>query len=216
MKKKLLILSGPQGSGNHLMSKVFSLHPEVSGWEELLERYWIGHDEESFSAYWAGEKELTKDLFEAKNFWVTSISTPFINNGEETVPAIRDFVQKVKTLGIDVVIGLIVRDQNIVRFQQTRVRGKETLPVAVNLFTDLLDDPPCPIQFLDFEGLYLYKGHWLKWISSLLDFPVAHDDPKLLEILTVDSNKKYINFVDEYWLDQEVQKASKPKHLRKL
>lgn len=215
MRKRLLILTGPQGSGNHLMSKVFSLHPEVSGWSDLLNQYWIGHDEEYFSDYWSGEKELSKDLFEDKKFWVTSISTPFINNGIEAVPAIKEFVKKVQALEIDVVIGIIVRDQNIVRHQQSRVRGKETLPQAVSLYSDLLDQSPCPIHFLDFEGLYLYKAYWLKWISKLLEFPIAHDDPKLLEILSIDSNKKYVSFVDNFWLDEEVKKASAPKHARK-
>ena len=33
--KKLLIITGPQGSGNHLVSRLFSLHDDVGGWKEL-------------------------------------------------------------------------------------------------------------------------------------------------------------------------------------
>ncbi|MFA6236848.1 MAG: hypothetical protein WC635_05920 [Bacteriovorax sp.] len=215
MKKKLLILTGPQGSGNHLMSKVFSVHPEVSGWEELLESYWIGHDEEFFAPYWSGEKELIPSLFEGKKYWVTSISVPFINDGVEVIPAMLAFIKKVQSFDIDVVLGVIVRDQNIVRHQQKRVREKVTLPLAIELYSDLMDQSPCPIHFLDFEGLYLYKSHWLRWISTLLAFPVAYDHPKILEILSSDSNQKYVSFVDDYWLDQEVKKACTPKNLRK-
>ena len=43
MRKKMLILTGPQGAGNHLWSKIFSLHPEVFGWKTLLDNYWEAH-----------------------------------------------------------------------------------------------------------------------------------------------------------------------------
>ena len=46
--KKMLILTGPQGSGNHMWSKIFALHPSVYGWQELVEEFWIGHDREPF------------------------------------------------------------------------------------------------------------------------------------------------------------------------
>jgi hypothetical protein len=44
--KKLLIITGPQGSGNHMWSKILALHPAVNGWSALLEEYWIPHDRE--------------------------------------------------------------------------------------------------------------------------------------------------------------------------
>ena len=31
-KPNMLIVTGPQGSGNHLFAKLFNLHPEVYGW----------------------------------------------------------------------------------------------------------------------------------------------------------------------------------------
>ena len=30
---KILIITGPQGSGNHLYSKIFAMHPLVNGWK---------------------------------------------------------------------------------------------------------------------------------------------------------------------------------------
>ena len=48
----ILIITGPQGSGNHLFSKIFALSPEVQGWAALNEKYWIGHDQEPFAEYW--------------------------------------------------------------------------------------------------------------------------------------------------------------------
>ena len=43
MMKTLAILTGPQGSGNHLWSKIFSLHEDVFGWKSLLDNYWEAH-----------------------------------------------------------------------------------------------------------------------------------------------------------------------------
>ena len=35
--KKLLIITGPQGSGNHLFSRILSTGTQVGGWKGLLE-----------------------------------------------------------------------------------------------------------------------------------------------------------------------------------
>ena len=40
-----------------------------------------------------------------------------------------------------------------------------------------------------------------------MDFPIAHWDPEIDEILKADANRKYIKTVDEYWLDHEVHRA---------
>ena len=48
--KTLLILTGPQGSGNHLWSKIFALHPDVYAWHALLHEYWIGPNIVRFAA----------------------------------------------------------------------------------------------------------------------------------------------------------------------
>ena len=39
----MLIITGPQGAGNHMWAKIFSLHPEVFGWNTLLDNYWESH-----------------------------------------------------------------------------------------------------------------------------------------------------------------------------
>jgi hypothetical protein len=44
--KKLIILIGPQGSGNHLFSKCFMTSSKIGGWKELLTTYWQGHHKE--------------------------------------------------------------------------------------------------------------------------------------------------------------------------
>jgi hypothetical protein len=56
--KTILILTGPQGSGNHMWSKIFALHPQVRGWQALLDQYWIGHDQEPWAQYWQDPAQL--------------------------------------------------------------------------------------------------------------------------------------------------------------
>ena len=58
--KKLLIVTGPQGSGNHLFSRLLSLHPAVEGWTEMLDQYWVPSDQEPFAEYWVTPELLTQ------------------------------------------------------------------------------------------------------------------------------------------------------------
>ncbi len=74
--KKLLLIVGPQGSGNHLYSKIFALHPDVLGWKDLNKTYWIVHDQEPFNKFWVDPTEWdTADFGEYTNLCV-SISAP--------------------------------------------------------------------------------------------------------------------------------------------
>lgn len=209
--RKLLVLTGPQGSGNHLMAKLFSLHQEVGGWKELLGRYWIGHDEERFSRYWAGHADLDTGAFAGADHWVTSVSCPFVDNGVTKMPDYARFIGQASRLGFEVTVGLIVRDANIVRHQQKRVRGGESLPLALDAFEKLRESGICPVHFLDYEAAYLYKGAYLAWLGRLLDFPVDAANPMVGEILKEDANAKYVAAVESHWLDEEVKKASRPR-----
>ena len=62
--KKLLIVTGPQGSGNHLFARLFSLHENVIGWESLHDKYWVPSDQEPFARFWVHPEELTKEHFD--------------------------------------------------------------------------------------------------------------------------------------------------------
>ena len=73
---KLLIITGPQGSGNHLFAKIFSMHPSVEGWPMLRDE-WQGHHEEPFADYWQEPKTLKDKVWE-RQYYVTSISCPYI------------------------------------------------------------------------------------------------------------------------------------------
>ena len=77
-KSNLLIVTGPQGSGNHLFAKLFNLHPDVYGWN--MNRYWQGHDMEPFNEYWWNPSNLHKFNWNLNTYFVTSISCPYCKN----------------------------------------------------------------------------------------------------------------------------------------
>lgn len=215
-KKRMLIVTGPQGSGNHIFSRLFSLHPEVGGWEELLENYWVPSDQEPFADYWVCPERLSEFDFGAHDYWLANVSCPFYYDGVRTVPKILEFAQNCKQLNIDVVIAIVVRDQNINSAQQLRVRKQVTLPIAQEYYYTHLLDSEFPVHFVDHEAFFLHKQHYLKYVSKILNFPVAWDSPDILKFIDKDANHKYTKYVDEYWLDEQVWHGNKPKSERGL
>lgn len=214
--KKLLIITGPQGSGNHFFSRVFSTHPEVGGWKSLLEKYWVPSDEEYFARYWVYPEELTEKDFDGYDYWLANVSCPFFYDGVRYVPKIKEVAEKAKSFGIDVQIAIIVRDPNINGQQQLRVRGEITTPIAQDYYYNTLIPAGFKVHFLDNEAFFLHKEHYLKWVSELLDFPVDYDNPDIFKFIVEDPNKKYVNYVDEYWLDNEVWDGIRSKRDRNL
>ena len=196
----MLILIGPQGAGNHLWSKIFSLHSEVYGWKTLLENYWEAHRfAEPFARYWRDPSLLKEFNWAQSDYYFTSISCPLGIIGSDVNPIwnpdVMTFAGKVKDCRVDVEFAVIGRDQSILHNQQTRIRTQSTLP----MFLEQLKKLPDP-TFLSYELLYLYKQDYLK--SLKLNIPVAWNDPGINTILENDSNLKYIHYVDEYILDQ--------------
>jgi hypothetical protein len=212
--KKLLIITGPQGSGNHLFSRLLSLHPDVSGWEELLDKYWVPSDQEPFAEYWVNSDKLTIDQFKDKDFHLANVSCPFFFDGVRYVPDIIGVANKAKSLGIDVTIAIIVRDKNINSEQQLRVRKQVTLPIAQDYYYNTLLTSDFNVHFLDHEAFFLHKQHYLKYVARILDFPVAWDDPNIMKFIDQDANSKYVKYVEEYWLDEQVLKGCEPKAFR--
>jgi hypothetical protein len=199
MSKKMLILTGPQGAGNHLWSKIFSLHPEVYGWKTLLDNYWEAHRfAEPFANHWKDHSLLKTFDWAQSEYYFTSISCPLGIVGSDVNPVwnpdVERFAQNVLSCGIDVSIAVIGRDQTILANQQTRIRTQSTLP----LFLEQLPKLQHP-QFLSYELLYLYKQDYLKSLN--LSIPIAWDDPKINEILAEDANIKYIHNIEYNELD---------------
>jgi hypothetical protein len=197
---KMLILTGPQGAGNHLWSKIFCLHPEVYGWKSLLENYWEAHRfAEPFAQYWRDHSLLKSFDWTQSEYYFTSISCPLGIVGSDVNPVwnpdIEGFARSVLNCGLDVEIAVIGRDQTILYHQQTRIRTQPTL----SLFTKQLPRIWNP-TFLSYELLYLYRQDYLK--SLKLNIPIAWDDPRINEILSDDPNAKYIHGIEHNPLDE--------------
>lgn len=199
MDKQILILTGPQGAGNHLWSKIFSLHPEVFGWKSLLDNYWEAHRfSEPFAKCWRDHSLLKKFNWDQSDYYFTSISCPLGIVGSEVNPVWNPdpigFARAVKDCGITVAFAIVGRDQNILANQQTRIRTQSTLSMLLEHLPNL-DNP----TFLSYELLYLYKQDYLK--SLKLNIPVAWDDIRVDSILADDANAKYIHNIEHNELD---------------
>ena len=206
MKKRMLIMTGPQGSGNHLFSKIFALHDEVYGWESLLYTYWEGHHHEPFAEMWNDPELLDAFDWSCADYFVTSVSCPFVSNGKPIVPDYRNFI-RYASRHVDVQLAIIGRDQNILQAQQTRVRGEHTTSQALDAIKKLIH--MWPTNFLSQELLYLYKESYLASLAKDMNWPICWWEKEIDNILTEDANKKYISPVKEHWLDNEVKKAIK-------
>lgn len=204
--KKLLIITGPQGSGNHVWSKIFALHPDVLGWQELLESYWIGHDREPFNDYWRNPERLLEFDWSQSDFYVTSISVPYMENGRPTIPDIAGFMSFAREAGVDVELAAIGRDRNILTQQETRLRGGQTYNQALAVYEQLK-----PNYFLSYELLQLYQRQYLEMLSAQMQFPIDWQSPEIDTIIEDDANAKYFSrTVTHYWVDDLARKTSSP------
>jgi hypothetical protein len=196
---KMLILTGPQGAGNHLWSKVLSLHSEVYGWKTLLDNYWEAHRfAEPFAQHWRDHSLLTSFDWTQSKYYFTSISLPLGIIGYDVnpiwMPDLQGFATVVLGCGVEVEIAVVGRDQTILTNQQTRIRTQPTLPMFLEQLPKISDP-----TFLSYELLYLYKQDYLK--SLKLNIPVAWDDSRLDNILADDANAKYVHSIDYNELD---------------
>lgn len=196
---KMLILTGPQGAGNHLWSKIFSLHPEVYGWKTLLDNYWEAHRfAEPFARHWRDHTLLKSFDWQQSEYYFTSISLPLGIIGSDInpiwMPDLEGFAATMLGCGVEVEIAVVGRDHTILTNQQTRIRTQPTLP----LFLEQLPKIANP-TFLSYELLYLYKQDYLK--SLALNIPIAWNDNRINEILADDANAKYVHSVDYNELD---------------
>lgn len=203
--REMLIITGPQGSGNHVFSKVLALHKEVYGWKDLLNEYWIAHDYEPFSECWNTPSLLNAIDWTSMNYYVTSISCPYANEGVVTIPKYKEFIRALEHLGIKVKIAIIGRDQNVLKYQQERIRDRHSYPDFEAELDYLMTLDPV---FISQELLYLYKDKYLKTLSKQLNFPIAYDDPRVFEILKKDANEKYFQSIPLQELDKTVRKVS--------
>ena len=115
---RLLILTGPQGSGNHLFSKCLALHEEVFGWKSLLNTYWEGHHHEPFAKYWEDPSMLDKFDWNQSEYFVTSVSSPYFKDQEPVVPNYIKFIEHAQEHVDGIDIAIIGRDQSILKYNK--------------------------------------------------------------------------------------------------
>lgn len=201
--KTLLIITGPQGSGNHLFSKVFAATESVYGWKDLNDTYWVPHDKEPFAEAWK-DPSLLKTI-DFGNYGVTSISCPYAYHGETIEPDYDKFIDAARNLGYEVKIAIIGRDKNVIQHQQERVRGTHSFERFVPHLSRLCLKNPV---FLSTELLYLYRINYVRSLIKQLNFPIYITEEKLEEILKEDPNSKYFQPAPDQPLDAYVRTVS--------
>jgi hypothetical protein len=217
MNKEILILTGPQGSGNHMWSKIFSESTNVKGWKQLTQEYWVGHGFEPFAEVWR-DPSLFKELEWPHDRYFTSISCPYIYRGgpintddNTAIPKYEEFIEQATQAGFKVTVVVIGRDSSVLAHQQQRVRTQVSLPVFVeNLDASLLKYDPI---FISTELLFLYRYRYIKSLEKILNWSIDISEDKLEEIIKINTNEKYFNYVEEYWLDDIMAKQSESHHL---
>ena len=145
-----------------------------------------------------------------KQYMVANVSVPFVFDGVKQVPQIQEVVYEAEDAGYEVRVCIVVRDENINRMQQLRVRKEITLQTALQYYYNL----DAETEFLSVESLYLYRAKYLKWLSKVLDFPVAWFDERIEDTLKDNQNEKYVKRVKKHWLDEQVWNGIKPKNER--
>ena len=207
MKPTLTIMTGPQGSGNHLFSKALGQNKNIFVWPSLQEKYWEGHDLEPFAEYWKDPSKLNDFDWKQSNYFITSISCPYFDDGVETIPQYNEFIDEAKKFA-DIEFLIIGRDRNIIKLQQERVRGKHTTPEFLSQIDSVIFN--YKTIFASQEMLYLYELTYLQWLEKelgLYPLEITPDNIKLLDILSNDANEKYISQTKSY-LDKTIKLAS--------
>tara|TARA_B100000085_G_C18482911_1_gene488121 strand:+ start:247 stop:867 length:621 start_codon:yes stop_codon:yes gene_type:complete len=203
-------MTGPQGAGNHLFSKALGQNKNIFVWPALQEKYWEGHDLEPFAACWKDPLKLNDFDWKQSQYFITSISCPYFDDGVETIPAYYNFIEVARKF-CRIQFLIIGRDSNILKLQQERVREKHTTPFFMKQLDSIILGNKT--IFASQELLYLYGIRYLQSLEKqlgLLPNEVTLDDTKLLEILSKDANKKYISQA-ESTLDKTIQLASSRK-----
>jgi|TARA_A100000164_G_C21799947_1_gene720153 hypothetical protein len=201
-KPKLLIVTGPQGSGNHLFAKLFTMHPSVEGWPMLREE-WQGHHEEPFAPAWEKPALLKDKPWQNDMSYMTSISCPYIKGNEPHTPKYKEFITEAKK-HCDVVIAIIGRDRNILETQQNRLRDAHTTPQALEQFEQLKS--LAPVHYISQELFFLYGEDYMHNLGKQMDFPILCPSEIYRDYLKKDSNNKYIQPAEGRF-DKEVRQA---------
>ena len=199
----ILVISGPQGTGNHVFSKVLSMHSNVHGWDQLLREYWINHDNAPFKDIWNTPENIDNYNWTEHENYVLSVSGPYVDKDTMGVrhtkyPDYKEVLRRLNEKG-NLQVGIIGRDQNITAQNQLRKRGVESLHNYLNKIEDIMEYRH---TFLSVELLYMFRHQYVKSLDSVLDIPVDYTNERLHYILNKDPNAKYVHYVENSWLDR--------------
>ena len=186
---KVVLFTGPQGSGNHLWSKVFTT------WAD--KEYWVGHKDEPHSKLWKDMDSWRTHKFSGDT--VVSISIPYAVGGKTIFPDIKRWKEIMAKRGINHKICGITRDMTINDFQNARVRSINHYHKAVNYIQTL--DIDC---FLSTETLLLYQWKYVEQVCRQLEFPIDKKDVDFSQSF----NEKYVHYVESFHLDDTVRRVS--------
>jgi hypothetical protein len=186
---KVILLTGPHGSGNHLWSKVFTT------WAD--KEYWVGHKDEPHSNLWEDMDSWRTHKFSGDT--VISISVPYAVRGNTKFPDITGWKEIMVNRDIDHKICVTTRDGYINFLQNERVRPENNYKEAVEYIKGLEVD--C---YLSTETLLQYQWKYIEQISKQLDFPVPY---KTIDF-TQSFNEKYVHYVETFHLDDTVRRVS--------
>ena len=200
IKPQLLIITGPQGSGNHLFAKIFASHRSVYGWKLRVDE-WQGHHDEPFGIFWKKPELLLKQK-PKKKYYVTSISCPYFLNKKPTIPDYKKFI-KFATQIFDIKIIIIGRDKNILKQQQKRLRNKHTTPIAKEEFKLLYKYKPL---FVSQELFALYGTEYIRSLNNQIQIPL---DYSIIDSLKYyNANKNYIKKNKKGLFDKQAHRTS--------
>ena len=200
IKPQLLIITGPQGSGNHLFAKIFASHRSVYGWKLQVDE-WQGHHDEPFGIFWKKPELLIKQKPKNK-YYVTSISCPYFLNKKPTIPNYKKFIHYAQKM-FNIQVLIIGRDKNILEKQQKRVRGKHTTPEAQKQFKILYKNNPI---FVSHELFVLYGKAYIKSLNNQIKIPL---DYSMIDSLKYyNANKNYIKTNKKGFFDKQAHRTS--------
>jgi len=182
-----------------------ALHPEVNGWEALNREYWVNHELEPFKDIWSNPELISQIDWSENEYWVISISSPYVDfcrEGTKTFyPKYKEVIAELKEQ-CQVQVGIIGRDTTIMSMEQLRKRGVKSYHNFLNKIEDITGDND--VVFLSQELLFLYRHEYLKNINNQLIVPIDYNNNKLHYILNEDYNEKFIQYIDQSWLDTRI------------
>ena len=190
----VLLITGPQGSGNHIWSKVLTTWADGDKW--------VGHRDEPHSHLWTDVEQWYTHNFTEVNT-VVSVSCPFAVDGITRYPDINRWREIMEKRGIPHEVAVITRDKTINDYQNERVRPVNNYKNSVEYLKNVIVD-----TYLSTETLHIYKEYYLDSLNEQLKFDIEYDIKKLYHILSQSFNEKYISRLEYSSLDKEVWEVS--------